>query len=108
MTHELPLPDYDDLPTQAIGTRARTLDRQGVQTLLDYEQAHAARPAVVQLLSTRIDELDDGAQPSGGSPLAPAPEAGKAGDHQQAAVNEGPPVNPPSQGAPENPAQPRH
>lgn len=41
MTHDLPLPDYDNLPTEAIGTRARTLDRQGVQTLLDYEQAHA-------------------------------------------------------------------
>ena len=107
MTHGLPLPDYDDLPTEAIGTRARTLDRQGVQALLDYEQDHAARPAVVQLLSNRIDELDDGAQPSGGSPLARAPEAGQPGGGAHAAVKEGPPVNPPSHGTPENPAQPR-
>jgi hypothetical protein len=108
VTHDLPLPDYDNLPTEAIGTRARTLDRQGVQTLLDYEQDHAGRPAVVQLLTTRLDELDDGAQPSGGLPLAEAPEAGRPGGGGQPSVKEGPPVNPPSHGTPENPAQPRH
>lgn len=70
MTDDLPLPDYDDLPTNAIGSRARTLEKQGVQTLLDYEEAHAARPAVVQLLTHRIDELDQGAPPTSGSPLA--------------------------------------
>lgn len=107
MTDDLPLPDYDDLPTNAIGSRARTLDKQGVQTLLDYEEAHAARPAVVQLLTHRIDELDQGAPPTSGSPLAEAPEAGQPGGGGQAEVKEGPPVNPPSHGTPENPAQPR-
>jgi|GEM_PF-6478028 len=108
MTADLPLPDYDNLATNAIGSRARTLDAKGVTTLLEYEQGHANRPAVVQLLQHRIAELKDGAQPTGGAPSAPAPEAGRRGDvPAQPAIKEGPPVNPPSHGTPENPAQPR-
>lgn len=35
------------------------------------------------------------------------PEAGPPNEHEGPAVKEGPPVNPPSQGVPTNPAQPR-
>jgi len=57
MPPDLPLPDYDSLPTSAIGSGARTLDHRGVTTLLEYEQGHANRPAVVRALQDRLDEL---------------------------------------------------
>jgi hypothetical protein len=107
---ELPLPDYDSLPVGAIQSRCRTLDAQGVSTLLDYERDHANRVQVVQVLQARLDSLTDGtARPSGGDPAAPAPEAGAAASHTPKASpqTQGPPVNPPSHGDPTNPAQPR-
>ena len=107
MTDQLPLPDYDDLPTAGIESRSRTLDEPGVQTLLDYERAHADRPAVVLVLQHRLEQLQGGAEPTGGSPGAPAPEAGHRADTPQASINEGPPQNPPSHGVPENTTQPR-
>jgi len=105
--HEAPLPDYDSLATGSIESRARALDADGVRQLLAYEQAHAARPQVVMMLEHRLQSLESGAtQPSGGDPTAPAPETA-LGDAPGASVTEGPPVNPPSQGDPTNPAQPR-
>jgi hypothetical protein len=71
---ELPIPDYDHLPEGSLTHRVRTLDRAGVQAVLEYEQAHAARPYVVQVLQHRLDQLEAGAQPSGGDPAAAQPE----------------------------------
>jgi len=111
MSHDLPLPDYDGLPVGAIESRVRTLDEAGVGQLLDYEQAHANRVQVVQLLERRLSSLQRGAaEPSGGSPSALAPEtlgAVSEGPEPVAPATEGPPQNPPSQGVPTNPAQPR-
>jgi len=109
MTHEdLPLPDYDNLPTGSLEARIRTLDAEGVARLLDYERAHANRVAVLQILEHRADALEGGAEPSSGSPLAAAPEANTGRPESvQPARTEGPPINPPSQGDPTNPAQPR-
>lgn len=108
MTHqEASLPDYDSLATGSIESRVRTLDPEGVRQLLAYEQAHAARPQIVMMLEHRLAALESGAaEPASGDPAAPAPEtaAGGATGHS---VTEGPPVNPPSQGDPTNPAQPR-
>jgi hypothetical protein len=108
--HDLPLPDYDNLPVGAIESRARMLDSSGVRALLDYENEHAGRVQVVQILQHRLESLDlrEGA-PSGGDPSARAPEAGGAPSHTAKASpqTEGPPVNPPSHGDPTNPAQPR-
>jgi hypothetical protein len=107
---DLPLPDYDSLPTGAIESRARTLDAAGVRALLDYEKEHADRVQVVLVLQHRLDSLERGdSQPSGGDPAALAPEAGGAPTHTEPASpqTEGPPINPPSQGDPTNPAQPR-
>ena len=105
--HEAPLPDYDSLATGSIESRAHALDPDGVRQLLAYEQAHAARPQIVMMLEHRLASLESGtARPSGGDPTAAAPETAP-GDAPGAAVTEGPPVNPPSQGVPTNPAQPR-
>ncbi|MEV5428036.1 hypothetical protein [Streptomyces sp. NPDC052701] len=105
----LPLPDYDHLPLGSLQHRVRTLDEAGLRAVLAYEEAHGNRLPVLQVLRTRLEELREGAEPSGGSPLAPAPEHAPAADTGSAVspVTSGPAMNPPSHGAPENPAQPR-
>ncbi|MGY5882309.1 hypothetical protein [Modestobacter lacusdianchii] len=108
--HEtLPLPDYDHLPVGSLTSRIRTLDADDLRTLLSYEKSHANRIQVVQAMDHRLGQLTEGAQPSGGDPAgaqpehAPAPSGGSAVSE----ATTGPPVNPPSQGDPTNPAQPR-
>ncbi|MBM7804932.1 hypothetical protein JOD57_000769 [Geodermatophilus bullaregiensis] len=106
---QLPLPDYDHLPVQGLISRIRTLDATGLQTLLEYERAHADRLQVTIAMENRLTALRAGAEPSGGDPAAPAaddPVAASTGSKVSEATS-GPPVNPPSQGDPTNPAQPR-
>ncbi|MFC8921883.1 hypothetical protein [Cellulosimicrobium sp. NPDC057127] len=106
---ELPVPDYDHLPVAALGHRIRSLDAGGVETLLAYERAHGDRLPVVQVLEQRLQELHDGAEPSGGDPSGVAPEQAPppSGGSPVSPQTQGPPQNPPSQGVPTNPAQPR-
>jgi hypothetical protein len=105
----LPLPDYDHLPVGSLTSRIRTLDADGLQTVLTYEQSHANRVQVVQAMTHRLDELKAGAQPSGGDPAAPQPEhaPSPAGGSEVSEATSGPPMNPPSHGDPTNPGQPR-
>jgi hypothetical protein len=111
MTHhdELPLPDYDHLPVEGLTSRIRTLDAHGLQTVLEYERAHANRLQVVTAMENRLAALREGAQPSGGDPAAPGaddPVHAAAGSKVSEATT-GPSMNPPSHGDPTNPAQPR-
>ncbi|NWF29108.1 hypothetical protein HW130_23100 [Streptomyces sp. PKU-EA00015] len=105
----LPLPDYDHLGLEAVKQRVRTLSQDGVRQLLAYEEAHANRLPVVQALQVRLEELESGAAPSGGSPAGLTPEQapGPSGGTGVSPQTAGPPVNPPSHGTPQNPAQPR-
>jgi hypothetical protein len=105
----LPLPDYDHLPLGGLTTRIRTLDATGVQTLLEYEKAHGNRLPVVTVLENRLTSLHEGAQPSGGDPAAAAVDdpVPAAGGSKVSQATSGPKMNPPSQGDPTNPAQPR-
>jgi hypothetical protein len=105
----LPLPDYDHLPVGSLTSRIRTLDADGLQTVLGYEKAHANRVQVVSAMTHRLDELKAGAQPSGGDPAAAQPEhaPAPAGGSEVSEATSGPPINPPSHGDPTNPAQPR-
>ena len=106
---QLPLPDYDHLPVDGLISRIRTLDATGLQALLDYERAHADRLQVVLAMQHRLESLHQGAQPSGGDPAAAAaddPVHASAGSKVSEATT-GPAMNPPSQGDPTNPAQPR-
>ncbi|MDP3892309.1 hypothetical protein [Nocardioides sp.] len=108
--HELPISDYDELPAGSVESRAKALNQQGVQELLDYERHHANRVQIIQLLEHRLESLRSGeATPSGGDPAAPSPAAspGEPGASPVTPQTEGPPQNPPSQGVPTNPAQPR-
>ena len=105
---ELPLPDYDHLQGGALASRIRTLDAAGVQTLLEYERSHANRIQVVSAMQHRLSGLADGAQPSGGDPNAATPEAPPAANTgSKVTATDAPKINPPSQGDPTNPAQPR-
>jgi hypothetical protein len=107
---QLPLPDYDHLPVGGLASRIRTLDEAGVQTLLDYEQAHGNRLQVVQIMRNRLSSLQSGAQPSDGDPAADfTSEAAEpaAGGSKVSEATTGPQINPPSQGDPTNPRQPR-
>ncbi|WP_181312938.1 hypothetical protein [Nocardioides campestrisoli] len=108
--HDLPLPDYDDLSSGALESRVRTLDAAGVEQVLAYERAHADRIQVVQILEHRLQALQTGdAQPSGGDPTASATQVqqGASGGSPVSPATQGPKQNPPSQGVPTNPAQPR-
>jgi hypothetical protein len=107
--HDLPLPDYDHLTLGTLTQRIRTLDAPALEQLVDYERDHGNRLPVVQAMQVRLDELASGAEPSGGSPLAPNPQAGAAPPEprQIDQTTTAPTINPPSQGDPTNPAQPR-
>lgn len=106
---ELPLPDYDHLPIGSVHSRIRSLDSDGLTLLAAYERNHANRLPVLTLIEARLAELADGQQPSEGSPRALRPEAAPApaGGTGVSPATSGPKLNPPSQGVPSNPAQPR-
>jgi hypothetical protein len=85
---DLPLPQYDDLTVGEIESRVRTLDPGGVEALITYERAHAARPQVLLVLENRAEQLRDGAEPTGGS--AEVPGAGEPHDPGQATPTSAP------------------
>jgi len=106
---ELPVPDYDHLPVGSLGHRIRSLEAEDLDVLRRYEEAHANRPAVLQILDHRLLDLAEGQRPSGGDATAPAAEAAPAPSAGSAVSPEtsGPALNPPSHGVPTNPSQPR-
>ena len=105
---DLPLPDFDHIPLGTLPSRISALDAAGVQQLLDYEQAHGDRLPVTEVLRHRIEALQNGAAPSG-SIEQDMPEVAPAagGGSKVSPATTGPKINPPSQGVPTNPAQPR-
>jgi hypothetical protein len=106
---QLPLPDYDHLPVGSLESRIRSLDANALEALLSYERAHGDRLPVVQVLENRLAAVRGGAEMTSGSPLAATPEVQHAPPPASEAspATEGPPVNPPSQGDPTNPAAPK-
>ena len=107
--NELPLPDYDHLPAASVAQRIRALDAAGLATLLNYERHHGNRVPIISVLEARLNDLDAGAEPTAGSTdsfvpeKSPEPSAPRSIDQ----TTEAPTINPPSQGDPTNPAQPR-
>jgi hypothetical protein len=104
---ELPLPDYDHLPTGTLPSRISGLEEADMAQLITYEKAHGNRLPVLQILEKRLQDLQAGAVPRG--PQAPSTPEVNTGqpDTPQSAQVPGPKINPPSQGDPTNPAQPR-
>ncbi|MER2133829.1 MAG: hypothetical protein ABS910_04030 [Arthrobacter sp.] len=108
MTHaNLPLPDYDHIPLGTLPTRITALDQDGISALLSYEREHGNRLPVVQVLEARLDALRNGAEPSGSLPEDMPEMTQNAGGSKVSPATTGPKINPPSQGDPTNPAQPR-
>ncbi|ADX74242.1 hypothetical protein FJ661_04150 [Pseudarthrobacter phenanthrenivorans] len=104
---DLPLPDYDHLPVGTLPSRISGLEEADVAQLITYEKAHGNRLPILQILEKRLHDLQGGAVPSGPqAPSTPEVNTGRPAAQQPASVP-GPPVNPPSQGVPTNPAQPR-
>jgi hypothetical protein len=105
----LPVPDFDHLPLGALHDRIRSLDAGALQALVDYEHEHGDRLPVIEVLRHRLDAVRSGAALSGGSAAGLQPEnsPGPSGGSTVTPVTSGPPMNPPSQGVPTNPAQPR-
>src|SRR4051812_49718750 len=105
---QLPLPDYDHLPVEGLPSRIRMLEARDLETVLDYERAHADRPRVVLIMENRLAELRDGAQPSGGNPLYVAADdpVHAAGGSAEAGGTSRPPINPPPHGDPTHPPPP--
>lgn len=106
---DLAIPDYDHLPVGDLGHRIRSLTADQLGALLTYERAHGDRLPVVQVLQTRLDDVRGGAELSGGdaSGLSPTLTDTAQGGSPVQPETQGPKVNPPSQGVPTNPAQPR-
>lgn len=90
---ELPLPDYDHLSEGSIENRIRSLSAEQVRVLEAYEREHADRPAVLQLLRARLDQLAAGAEPTSGDPTGTRTE-------QSVGPAKGSPVNPEGAGEP--------
>ncbi|MCU1531868.1 MAG: hypothetical protein JWO49_1439 [Arthrobacter sp.] len=104
---ELPLPDYDHLPTGTLPSRISALSVAELTEVLAYEGAHANRVPVLQILENRLTALQNGAEPSG--PAVPStPELSQTQHRSRVTpATSGPPINPPSHGDPTNPVQPR-
>jgi hypothetical protein len=108
---DLPLPDYDHMTLGSLRGRLRSLDLEQLVQIRDYEKAHASRLPVVTMLDNRIAKLavtPASEQPSGRPSDRPAPgqRSSRSGSKVGPATG-GPALNPPSQGVPTNPAQPR-
>jgi hypothetical protein len=59
-SQSLPVPNYDQLSVASLRARLRVLDAGQVQTLLDYENAHESRPAVITMFERRLTKLSEG------------------------------------------------
>jgi hypothetical protein len=70
-----------------VAHRIRSLDADALRAVLDYEQTHAARIPVLEILVARLRELRAGAQPSPGDPSrAPGVEGTAGGSTVQQAT----------------------
>ncbi|WP_040684964.1 hypothetical protein [Nocardiopsis halotolerans] len=67
------VPDYDDLSIGALDERVRSLSAECVRELIAYEESHADRMDVLELLKDRLqgmegeEEEHEGAGPEGGA-----------------------------------------
>jgi hypothetical protein len=104
---ELPLPDYDHIPLGTLPTRITGLDEAGLNALLAYEREHGNRLPVVQVLESRLDAVRQGAEVSDQT----VPDTPEVTESQQGSPvspeTAGPKINPPFEGVPTNPGQPR-
>ncbi|MBL1065224.1 hypothetical protein [Streptomyces sp. 7-21] len=109
MTHhgeDLPIADYDQLRTGDLGHRIRSLGREDLRRVREYERAHAARPQVLMMLTAREDALAAGAEQSFGGAAETAPAGGRHGSPVSPATA-APPHSPPPHGTPHQSGKPK-
>lgn len=102
---DLPIKDYDHLPTGTLVHRIRSLTADQVDTLIRHEEAHGRRTVVLQVLRSRANALAGGAEPSGGTVSGerrPGSE-GAAGTGPVSPDTAGPETVQPAHGDPTNP-----
>ncbi|MFE0257006.1 hypothetical protein [Streptomyces sp. NPDC059010] len=89
-------------------SRIRSPTSHEVQDLLVYEQAHADRLAVTEVLATQLEQLQAGAEPASGDPGALRPESGarRAGFPVSPATSPQP-FGPPPHGTPDQRGKPK-
>ena len=81
MSHhdELPLPDFDQLSLGDVQHRIRSLGEGELCALIDHEAGHGNRVPVLEVLRARLQELENGAEPSTGDPTRAPEVSGTAG-----------------------------
>jgi hypothetical protein len=105
---DLPLSDYDQLPMGSLESRIRSLTSDQVEKLLDHEKAHGHRVPATQVLSARLDQLRNGAEPTGGDPSGHRPETGATpGGSPVSPRTQAQPYNPPPHGTPDQRGKPK-
>ncbi|MCX5521867.1 hypothetical protein OG342_03145 [Streptomyces bobili] len=104
----LPLPDYDHLPIGGLESRVRSLTAGEVEELLAYERTHADRLPVTEVLTSRLEQLEAGAEPTSGNPRALRPEqsTGRSGSPVSPATSPQP-FGPPPHGTPDQRGRPK-
>ena len=62
----LPIPDFDHLPLGSVADRIRALDLDQLDELIAHEHAHGDRLPVLEIMRSRREQLEQGAEPSSG------------------------------------------
>jgi hypothetical protein len=100
------MPDYDSLSVGDITHRVRSLSPAELERLVRYEQGHAARTPVLEVLSSRLAQLEAGHEPSPGG--APPPSADQSRNGSPVGPETaGEPVHPPPHGTPQQFGRPK-
>ncbi len=63
-----PLPDYEDLSYRDLEERVRSLSSERLRELIAYEQSHADRMEVLELLQDRLTRARDTDSGDGSAP----------------------------------------
>ncbi|GAA4901811.1 hypothetical protein [Streptomonospora salina] len=61
-----PIEGYEGLPVGTLQHRVRALTEEQMRDLIAYEREHADRPNVLEILTSRLTELENGAEPTEG------------------------------------------
>ncbi|MFD0774551.1 hypothetical protein ACFQZ2_11500 [Streptomonospora algeriensis] len=103
-----PIEGYEGLPIGSIQHRVRALTQEQMRELIAYEEQHADRPNVLEILTSRLTELENGAEPTEGDQrFQPETPQAPAGGSRVSTGGQAPVGNPPPHGVPSQPAKPK-
>ncbi len=76
---DLVIPDYEHLPLGTLQHRIRALSQEQLRDLIAYEEAHARRVPVLEVMQQRLKSLEEGAQLNRGPDVHPGGSASTTG-----------------------------